>query len=135
MIPITLKNVPFSAFCVITSVKKSIWVLVDLAWKEMNVFEKTLPKQKNKKKNKKMVTFYGELTESKIVQFSGTVVYLVGGHANYPSLLEGNYDVPRSCVRLDMNTRELSRKRPMKTGRHSFGICSDGTYIYVLGGA
>ena len=135
MISITLPSVPLTAFCVITSVKKSIWVLVDLAWKEMNVFEKNIKIEKNKKKKKKEMTFYGELSESKIVQFSGTVVYLLGGHANYPSLLEGNYEVPRSCVRLDMNTRELSRKKPMKTGRHSFGVCSDGTYIYVLGGA
>ena len=111
-----------------------MWVLVDLKWKEINVFEKAISTPKNKKKKKKEETLNGELTASKIVHFSGTEVYIVGGHPNYPSLLERFYDVPRSCIKLDMKTRELSRKKPMITGRHSFGVCSDGTFIYVLGG-
>jgi len=101
----------------------------------MNVFEKVVKNPKNKKKKKKAQTFYGELSESKIVQLSEFIVYIVGGHANYPALVDGDYDVPKACLKLNLKTRELTRKKYMNTGRDEFGICSDGTFIYVVGGS
>ena len=73
------------------------------------------------------------ISVSKIIQVNNTVVYVIGGN-QYPSLLGRKYDVPKSCMKIDMATGEIVKLADMRECRSSFGLCVLRNIIYVFGG-
>ena len=49
------------------------------------------------------------LTRSKIIRTNCDDKYIMGGINNYPSILFAEYDVPRSCLRLNLKSGVLER--------------------------
>ena len=75
------------------------------------------------------------LTWSKIVQATCNKVYIIGGHKNKPSLLTTEYDVERSCLRVDLMSGLLEKMPDMQNSRrYGHGLNVFGKHVYVVGG-
>jgi len=61
-------------------------------------------------------------------------LYVIGGYEYCPSLVAREYDVPRSCLRVNLSNGELTQQRDMTDGRFSFAICNIGQQIFIFGG-
>jgi len=44
------------------------------------------------------------------------------------------YEVPRSCFKIDIATGEISQRADLLEPRIHFGACSIGLFIYAIGG-
>ena len=75
-----------------------------------------------------------ESTVSKIVQTNSDGVFVIGGYKFSPSLLTHTYNVPRSCLFIDLSTGIISEKSQLISGRSHFGVSHITNYIYVVGG-
>ena len=74
-------------------------------------------------------------TNSKLLQINDTVVYVVGGSQDRPSLLPYRYNVPRSCLRIDMKKQEVEVGPDLVRGRREgHAVCVVGQRILVVGG-
>jgi len=71
---------------------------------------------------------------SKIVQVNKRVIYLVGGDARKPSFPDRQYDVLRSCIKVDIISGVFELKTQMSHRRSAFGVCVIGKLIYLVGG-
>jgi hypothetical protein len=74
------------------------------------------------------------LSGSKLLQVNKTLVCILGGRQENPSLLARDYEVSRSCLIVDIYTGEICQKASMEEGRDGFGQCLLGHLIYVVGG-
>jgi hypothetical protein len=61
-------------------------------------------------------------------------VFIIGGRQKNPMLLDKEYDVPRSCLSLNIRNGVIREKTFMQKGRSYFGICNIGQSIYIFGG-
>ena len=73
-------------------------------------------------------------SDSRIVQVNRYHLFVLGGSQGYPSLLTRDYDVPRSCIRVDLNGGKAKQMRNMLSERLLFSVCVIGHKIYVIGG-
>ena len=71
---------------------------------------------------------------SNIIKVNSTEVYVIGGSLTQPSLLAHKYDVPTSCLKINLPLNEVSQQSPMNMGRQCFALCHIGHHIYVVGG-
>ena len=53
---------------------------------------------------------YANVTESRIIQINTNEVYIIGGDSSYPALVAGYYNVPTSCLHIDLKTGILTVK-------------------------
>ena len=51
-----------------------------------------------------------------------------------PSLWNTDYEVPKSCFKIDLSTGELVKKSDMLDAKMNFGLCNIGQFIYTIGG-
>ena len=75
------------------------------SWQKISVYEKGCEK-KDFYKNKQMRGIATSM--SKIIQVNGRSVYLVGGSKFFPALLQRDYAVERSCLKIDVSTGQLT---------------------------
>ena len=56
---------------------------------------------------------------SNLVQVNATQIYVIGGHANkqWATLLDRDYDVPRSCIRIDLESGEFDVRSSLLSSR------------------
>ena len=60
----------------------------------------------------------------------------MGGHGNkeWATLLPRDYDVPTSCIRIDLVSQEFDVRSSLLSSRFQFAICNIGKYVYAIGG-
>ena len=75
-----------------------------------------------------------QATQSKLIQINNTQIYVIGGRPESPSLLTHDYDVWRSCLRVDLESATVEERASLVTGRCFHAVVSLGNYIFVLGG-
>jgi len=71
---------------------------------------------------------------AKIVQVNQRVIYLIGGDGRKPSLPDREYDVWRSCIKVDIISGVFELKTRLTQRRSAFGVCLIGKLIYAVGG-
>ena len=73
-------------------------------------------------------------TSSVITQVSSGEIYIIGGNQDYPSLVAREYEVNRSCIRVNIQSGVLALMASMGHGRWLHDTCAVGHYIFVVGG-
>ena len=96
--------------------------LFDTVWRDFLVFEQN--EFKKQRENYFRWRDQSDLTCSKIVQVNRFHVYIIGGF--YPSLVCGEYDVARSCLRVDLGSGLLERMNDMLHARNAHAIAFIG---------
>jgi len=61
-------------------------------------------------------------------------VYVVGGNLGYPSLLGYEYDVPSSCLLINLKAATVSEKSHMNDPRCYHGLAHVNNFIYAVAG-
>ena len=61
-------------------------------------------------------------------------VYIIGGHCGYSSLVCGEYDVERSCLRVDLTSGVLKKMNNMRHAHDLHSVVLLGKQIYVIAG-
>jgi len=74
-----------------------------MKWKKLQISEPNTKSPSNYFTGKQNALF----SKSKFIQINKTSLYLIGGRNEYQSLLRREYDVPTSCVRVDLGSGEL----------------------------
>ena len=73
--------------------------------------------------------------DCKFIQVNPNDLYMIGGNQDEPTLLKNFYKVPRSCIKIDIVTGELTQQNHMNVGRsYGHSLCAIGHVIYVVGG-
>ena len=96
--------------------------------KAKSIYIKLLDQSDYTWKDTKITDFIGgdncaNVTESKIIQVNTNEVYIIGGDSSYPSLVAGYYNVPTSCLHVNLKTGELTVKSSMNRSRKCHGAC------------
>ena len=69
------------------------------------------------------------------MQITNYEVCVIGGPEYSPTLLTHFYDVPCSCLHIDISTGIVSEKAPMNSERtYGFGVSLLNNFIYVVAG-
>lgn len=102
------------------------------AWEDLQIKELGINDQKR-------IDYFADKvcrpTCSKLIQVNNVDVMVIGGTKYKPSLLTRDYDVMRSCLKLNLVTGRVTLMTPMVRGRsHSHSICLAANCVYVVGG-
>ena len=72
------------------------------------------------------------ISSAKIVQTNKETIYVIGGREK--TLLARDYNIPRSCFKINTFTGEITQQANLVTGRCYSGLYNIGNQIYVVGG-
>ena len=61
-------------------------------------------------------------------------MYLIGGTNELPALLERQYEVPKSTIKINIQSGLMKQCANMIKDRYAMGICNIGERIYCFGG-
>ena len=78
-----------------------------------------------KKQNYK---YESQVEWAKMVRVSENTIFVIGGKQ------KGSLSASNQCLRIDLNTKMVKKRRSLDIERMGHGVCLVGHHIYVTGG-